>query len=334
VPEDRRVEFFRDMRERLARSPGIVGAAQADILPISGAGWNQVILVDGKVQEDYPNLNRVTPGFFKLMGTPLVAGREFTDSDAVGTPLVAIVNESMARVFYKGESPIGRTFQIEEPPGVARPHYQIVGVVGDTKYREMREPAGPIAYLPSAQEAVPPTYAQFIMRVQGPLGTAWSGVAKTLAQINPTIGVQLQTMDVQIHNTLLPERLMATLSGFFGGLAALIATIGLYGVMSYMVTRRKAEIGIRMALGANAASVIRMVMGESAILVGAGLVAGTVLAIYGARQASALLFELEPGDPATMAMSIAALAAVAIMASYIPAHRASRVDPTVALRQE
>jgi predicted permease len=332
VPEDRRAAFFRDMRERLATSPGVVGAAQADILPISGAGWNQVILVDGKVQESYPNFNRVSPGFFTVTGTRLVAGREFTDTDTTGSPPVAIVNESMARVFYKGESPIGRTFQIEEPPGAPRPLYQIVGVVRDTKYRDMREPAGPIAYLASGQEQAPPTYAQFILRVQGPQAAAWTGIAKTLAQINPTIGVQIQTMDVQIHNTLMPERLMATLSGFFGALAALIATIGLYGVMSYMVTRRKTEIGIRMALGANAWTVIRMVMGESAILVGVGLVAGAVLAIYGARQARTLLFDLEPGDPATLGMSIAALAAVAIMASYVPAYRASRVDPTVALR--
>jgi predicted permease len=334
VPEDRRVDFFREMRERLAGTPGIVGAAQAEILPISGAGWNQVILIDGTVQESYPNFNRVSPGFFKLMGTPLVSGREFTDNDRTGAPPVAIVNESMARTFFKGESPIGRTFQIEEPPGAPRPHYQIVGVVRDTKYRDLREPAGPIAYLPSGQEAAPPTYAQFILRVQGPLGTAWTGIAKTLAQINPTIGVQIQTMEVQIHNTLMPERLMATLSGFFGALAALIATIGLYGVMSYMVTRRKTEIGIRMALGANASTVIRMVMGESAILVGVGLVAGTVLAVYGARQASTLLFGLKPGDPATLAMSIGALGVVAIMASYVPAYRASRVDPTIALREE
>jgi putative ABC transport system permease protein len=152
--------------------------------------------------------------------------------------------------------------------------------------------------------------------------------------VHPAIGLQLDTMNTQIRDTLLPERLMATLSGFFGGLAALIAMVGLYGVMSYMVMRRKTEIGIRMALGADRLTVIRMVMRESAILVAVGIAAGAALAIYGARQASTLLFGLQPGDPSTLALSIVGLAIVAGAASYLPAQRAARMDPAVALREQ
>jgi ABC-type antimicrobial peptide transport system permease subunit len=152
--------------------------------------------------------------------------------------------------------------------------------------------------------------------------------------VDPVISLDIESMDTKISERLVPERLMATLSGFFGALAALIATIGLYGVMSYMVMRRRTEIGIRMALGADATRVVRMVMRESAVLVAAGLAAGAGLAIYGARQASTLLFGLQPGDPATLALATTGLAVVAILASYVPAHRAARVDPTVALRQE
>jgi ABC-type antimicrobial peptide transport system permease subunit len=283
------------------RARGVAGVAQAAIVPVSGSGWNNNILIEGKVQETYPNFNSVSPGYFETLRTGLVAGRDFSAADGAGGARVAIVNESFARKYFAGRSPLGLTFQIQEPPGAPRPEYQVVGVVQDTKYTDVREPLGPIGYFPAAQA-------------------------------NPAIGLQLDPMETQIAETLLPERLMATLSGFFGGLAALIATIGLYGVMSYMVTRRRNEIGIRMALGANPASVVAMVMRESVRLVAAGTVAGAVLAVVAGRWASALLFELEPGDPATLAMSIAALGVVAVVASYLPAHRAARVDPTIALR--
>ena len=217
---------------------------------------------------------------------------------------------------------------------MARPHYQIVGVVADTKYRDLRSPAGPIAYFPAAQEPHPEPFLQVVLRAEGGTGAARAKVAAAIAGVNRSIGVQFQAMDEQITQVLLPERLMAALSGFFGALAALIATIGLYGVMSYIVTRRKIEIGIRMALGADSLTVIRMILRESAILVAVGLAVGAGLAIYGSHQASTLLFGLEPGDPTTLVLAIGGLASVAALASYLPAYRAAHLDPTVALREE
>jgi ABC-type antimicrobial peptide transport system permease subunit len=159
-------------------------------------------------------------------------------------------------------------------------------------------------------------------------------VSSAVAQFNPSIVLQFQTMESQVRDSLLRERLMATLSGFFGMLAGLIATIGLYGVMSYMVARRRNEIGIRMALGADRRQVVRMVMREAGVLLAGGLVVGAVMAVAAARTATTLLFGLEPGDPLTLVMAAITLAGVAMLASYLPALRASRLEPTEALREE
>ena len=334
IPSARLLEAYDAITERVASTPGVAGVAQVNIVPLSGSGWNQSILVDGRVQEGYPNFNRVSPGYFDVMKTRLVSGRDFTPADDRSAPTVAVVNESFARTYFRGVPAVGRTFQVQLPPGVPRPHLQIVGIVGDTKYNYLRNAVGPIVYLPAAQETDPEPFLQLMLRADGSTAAATTNVGETIGRIDRTIGVQIDTMETQIKEALLPERLMATLSGFFGGLAALIATIGLYGVMSYMVTRRRTEIGIRMALGADSLAVIRMVMRESAVLVAVGLAAGAALAVYGARQASTLLFGLEPGDPSTLGLSVVGLAAVAAAASYLPASRAARVDPTVALRQE
>jgi predicted permease len=334
IPEERLLDAFDAITGELARTDGVAGVSPVAIVPISGSGWNDNILIDGKVQENYPNFNRVGPGYFAMMNTPVVAGREFTAADGKGAAPVAIVNASLAAKFFKGASPIGRTFQIQEPPGNPRPHYQIVGVVADTKYNDLRATVGPIVYLPAAQEEKPTPFLQLMLRAEGPMATTSENIVRAVRQVNPSVGLQIETMDRQIREKLLPERLMATLSGFFGALAALIATIGLYGVMSYMVMRRRTEIGIRMALGADSLTVIRMVLRESAVLVALGLAAGAAMALYGARQAETLLFGLEPGDPGTLIVSIVGLALVAALASYLPAYRAAHVDPTVALRQE
>ena len=161
-----------------------------------------------------------------------------------------------------------------------------------------------------------------------------AAVTRAMAEVNPAIAIQYQTVRTQVDQSLLRERLMATLSGFFGGLAVLIATIGLYGVMSYMVARRRMEIGVRMALGADRGTVVRMIVREAAVLLGAGLVIGAVLSVFAARTADTFLYGLKPGDPLTLALAMAGLAAVTLLASWVPARRASRLAPTVALREE
>jgi predicted permease len=334
VPEDRLVPYAQDVTDRLARVPSVAGAAQAAIVPVSGSGWNQRIVVDGKTADAIPHLNRVSPGYFAVIGTPVVAGRDFSSADSTGGPEVAIVSEAFARRFFGSPSVLGRTFQIEEGPDRSRPHYQVVGVVADTKYSSLRSDAGPIAYFPAAHETRPEPYVQLLLRARGAVPPALAEIRRTVAEVNPSIGVELETMDGQIRDVLLPERLMATLSAFFGGLAAVIAMVGLYGVMSYTVARRRNEIGIRMALGADRAAVIRMVLREGAILVTVGTCAGLVLSVLASMGVQTLLFGLQPGDPVTLGVSALALMIVALSASWLPAMRAASVSPVTALREQ
>jgi predicted permease len=333
VPEGERVMKYQELTERLAALPGVWAAAQTYILPVSGSGWNNNLLVDGVRHKDWSNFNAVSPGYFRTMGTPILAGRDFTGHDTAASPKIAIVNESFARKYFGGPNAIGRTFQIDEPPGEPRPFYQVVGLVKDTKYSDLREPFGPIAYYPASQTK-PDLFIQVVIRTTAPLETVTGEVTGAVTMVSPLISIQYQTMEATVQQSLLRERLMATLSGFFGALAALLATIGLYGVMSYMVARRRNEIGIRMALGADRRDVVRMVMREAGVLLIAGLCAGIALAVAAARTASTLLFGLGPGDPATLAIAAGALAAVAALASYLPAQRAARLEPTIALREE
>src|SRR5262245_18803870 len=340
IPVEQLPALFEDVTNRIGGLPGVQSAAQASIVPVSGSGWNNNIVIKGKrytAREEIVNFNSVSAGFFRTMGTAILTGRDFDNrADTSSSPKVAIVNESFSRKFFPGASPIGQTFQIDEAPGKPHPLFQIVGIVQDTKYSNLREPFGPIGFLAASQEdpADATPSLQVVVRAAAPLTTITPQISALVTQVNPSIVVQFQTMQTQVRDSLRRERLMATLSGFFGALAGLIATIGLYGVMSYMVARRRNEIGIRMALGADRRDVVRMVMREAGLLLAAGLVAGGVLAVLAARTASTLLFGLQPGDPATLVMSAIALAGVAMLASYLPALRASRLEPTEALREE
>jgi predicted permease len=334
IPPGRLPDAFEDVIERFRRLPGVVGAAQAFIVPVSGSGMNNTIVLDGKKQSKVVNFNGVSSGYFQTMGTPILAGRDFNAGDTVKSQHVAIVTESFARFFFGGQNPVGRTFQIDEAPGRPRPVYEIVGFARDSKYGDLRDAFEPLVFFPAAQDDDPYPSMKVVLRSNAPLTSTTAAVASATRDVNSAIVLNFTTMQSQVRDSLMRERLMATLSGFFGGLAALIAIIGLYGVMSYSVARRRNEIGIRMALGADRGEVIRMVMREAGLLLVAGLVVGTLAAIAAARSASALLFGLQPHDPATLAMAAGALAAVAALASFLPALRASRLEPTVALREE
>ena len=269
------------------------------------------------------------------MGIALIAGRDFDDRDAAAAPKVAIVSESFARVYFGGANPLGRTFQTDVAPGVQRPTYTIVGLARDTKYNDLRQPFAPEFYAPAVQDPQYPLGSlKLVFRSSQPLETVTAAVAALAREENPAIVVDFRTMASQLHDSLLRERLMASLSGFFGGLAALIAAIGLYGVMSYTVARRRNEIGVRIALGADRRQVMRMVMGEAGGLLAAGLAIGVAAALAVTRFASALLFGVTPRDPATLGAAVVGLALVAALASYVPALRASRLEPIEALRDE
>ena len=213
------------------------------------------------------------------MGTPILAGRDFNASDSLNSQKAAIVSEQFAAKFFGGGSPVGRTFQIEQGVGVERPLYQIVGLVKDAKYTNLREEFTPIAFLAAAQEKELDPSLQIVVRSSAPLATLTTGVTGAVAGAAPSAIIQFQTLNSMVRDSLMRERLMATLSGFFGLLAGLLATIGLYGVMSYMVERRRNEIGIRIALGADRGSVIGMIMREAGGLLGVGLIVGGLAAV-------------------------------------------------------
>jgi predicted permease len=325
---------YREIVDRLRSHPRVAAAATTTIVPVSGGGWNNRILIDGVVQKDYPNFNAVSPGFFKTMGTPILAGRDFEPRDTPAAPRVAIINQRFARDFYAGRDPLGRTFQIEEPPGSPRPLYQVIGVVRNSKYTDLREPFKPIAFLAEAQQLQSEPFRSLVVRsTVSPLELSRI-IRRAAAASSPAIALELRGFDSMIRDSLLRERLMALLSGFFGGLAVLLAIIGLYGVMSYMVERRRGEIGIRIALGASRRAVVRLILRETTLLLFAGLAAGALLAVAAAQTARAMLFGLEPSDPLTLISALALLTAVALAASYLPARRAARLEPTVALREE
>jgi putative ABC transport system permease protein len=276
----------------------------------------------------------VGPGYFDILGIRLIAGRDFDARDTPESPRVAIVSESFARALFPGRDAIGQSFDVETRPGQPRRTFQVVGIANDTKYTSLRDSFEPLVHVAVTQEQQQRPLARITVATSTDMASTTAAVTRALGEINPAIAIRYQSVREQLAQSLTRERLMATLSGFFGGLAVLIATLGLYGVMSYVVARRRVEIGVRMALGADPGSVLRMIVREAGVLLAAGLVIGGVLSVFAARTAETFLFGLKPGDPVTLALAMASLASVTLMASWIPAMRAARVQPTVALREE
>jgi putative ABC transport system permease protein len=335
LPVERREPFRKDLLEHIRAIPGIESAADTSIVPLSGSGWNEEFFVDGKPDhKGEANFDRITPNYFKTLETALLAGRDFDERDTLTSPKVAIVNETFAKKYMDGKNPVGRTFIIDEYVGRPRPMYTIVGMAHDTKYYALREDTDPLIYVASSQNDEPSQDGQFLIRTAGPASGLLSSLKQTVSAANPQISLNFHILSTDVKEGLLRERLMATLSGFFGFLAAILATIGLYGVISYTVARRTNEIGVRMALGAQRSNIVSMIMREAGMLVVIGIVVGTGLAIAVAKTAASLLFGLKPRDPWTLIAAVIALAAVAALASFLPAFRASRLDPMVALRDE
>jgi putative ABC transport system permease protein len=334
IPVDGRIEFRRRILEKIAAIPGVASVAHTNIVPLGGSGWGQSIKIDGKKQQGSPRLSSITAGYFRTMSTPLLAGRDFDAHDTTNGVKVAIVNEAFAKKYYGGANPVGRIFAIEGDRTKPDQPFEIVGMVKNTKYYELREDFRPIGFFPDTQDTRPGPYAQILIRADLPLDALVAAVKHNLTEVSPEINIEFRPFRTQILNGLLQERLMATLSGFFGALAAILAVIGLYGVISYMVARRTNEIGIRMALGADSGGIVRLILREALLLLGIGIAAGVGLSLAAARTASSMLFGLKPYDPPTLVFAITALALVAVAASYIPARRAAGVDPMIALREE
>jgi len=332
-----RINFGYELLQRIRAIPGVDNAAVAETIPLSGNGEMHDILpgISEPLEDQNPvsAFNHVSPGFFQALQAPLLAGRDFNDHDVTGSPLVAIVNETMARKILKTGNPVGTMFRVRRLSKISGP-FEIVGLVKDSKYLDLREESLPIVYLPIQQDPRPDQDAQILICSSLPLPELTSAVKDAANSAHPGLDLSFFGFHTMIEERLLGERLMAKLSGFFGGLAVLLAVIGLYGVISYMVARRRNEIGIRMSLGADRRSIIALVLRESVLLLSIGLGCGVALALAASRAATSLLFGLKPHDPATLAMATVILAAIALTASYIPASRASKLDPVVTLRNE
>ena len=336
VPVGRRAQFYRDLLARVRATPGVEQAATSSNLQLAGSYWNDAVEVPGKrrVENVYPWFNRVSGAYFRTMRIPLVSGRDFDDRDSPASTPVAIVNQEFGKIFYAGENPIGREFRILVGPNEPEQRFQVVGVVKNSKYGNMREKLKAIAYVCATQNKEPGLDTNLIVRSTAAPGVFTAALKGAMLEQAPGISLQFRIYETQIWESLLRDRLMATLSGFFGFLAVVLATVGLYGVISYMVARRRSEIGIRMALGANRSEVMSLILREAGLLLGVGLAIGTAASLAAGRTASSLLFGLKPTDPFTIAFSIVLLTLVALLASFLPALRASRLEPMLALREE
>ena len=336
-PEDRRLAVFRDILERLRTTPGVRRASASNMTPVSDGFWNSFIKLEGPEAASRDRsliyLNQVSEGYFETVGTPMLAGRDFNSRDTLASTNVAVVNEALAAKYFGRANPLGRRFRTQEG-GDFGPPIEIVGVVKDAKYNSLRDGPTPTAYFAASQSKRPSVFMNFELLTASSPTDVIPGVKKTVEQVNRGITLEFIPLAVQVSESLTRERLLATLSSFFGALALLLAMIGLYGVMSYNVARRRNEIGIRMALGAERSSVLRMVFGEVGLLAGVGLGVGIIVALSAARLVSVFLYGLTPTDPLTLLLAAAVLAVVAAFAGYLPARRASRLDPLSALREE
>ena len=336
IAPERRLGFRREMLDGIRAIPGVEAAAETNIVPLSGnARSNSVWMDGGDTQRRLDtSFSRIGPNYFQTLNIPLLTGRDFNDHDAANTPKVAIVNETFARKLLDGVNPVGRRFRIEATPRDPESVYEIVALVKDTKYEDLRENFGPIAYLANLQDPRPGTGGQFLIKSNLPQAELTAAVKRVLAEVNPAISIKFLDFKTMIRESMMRNRLMATLSGFFGLLALLLASIGLYGILSYGVASRTKEIGIRMALGARSCEVLSLILREALLLVLVGVALGLPVVFVATRFASALLFGLTPTDPLSLSVAALLLFAVAFVAGYLPARRATKVDPLVALRYE
>ncbi|HYO80820.1 MAG TPA: FtsX-like permease family protein [Bryobacteraceae bacterium] len=328
--------FYGEVAARLALLPGVESVSASGATPIQGCCWWDPIQVEGyrpaPAEDMKTYFERVAPAYFATMGIRLLRGREFANTDTLASTSVAIVNESFARRFFPDGDAVGRIIAL--PPSYKLRGMQIVGVVADVSFRDLRSPVRQAAYFPLAQDPQSGESLNMLVRTKGQLMTLHEEVRRTVRSLDPSVPVTVRTLADEIENTITYERLLALLSAFFGAVALVLAAVGLYGMLSYGVVRRTAEIGVRVALGASQGSVVWLVTRQSIALVLIGITLGCAAATALTRYAEGLLFGIKATDPLTIATASAGLVVVAAMAAWIPARRATAVDPVQALRYE
>ncbi len=335
IPTAQKYAYKQGLLEKMRAVPGIASAAEVEILPLSGSGTDNSVWKDGAPASKIDsNFNWASDAYLRTVGTALLSGRDFNERDTVASLKVAIVNQSFVGKLGFSGNPIGQRFRREATPSEPESVFEIVGVVRDSKYYSLREEFTPIAFLPVLQKPVPAPFNQFVIRSTLPLANTTSGIRNAIRQVNPAIGLDLRTFETNVREGLLRERLLATLSSFFGILAVLIASLGIYGVMSYLVARRTNEIGVRIALGASRRNILSLILRQAAMLLAAGLAVGALLAALVTGAMQSMLFGFAPHDVGMLGLSVLLLSVVTLLASYIPARRAAGMQPMKALRQE
>jgi putative ABC transport system permease protein len=326
-----------EILRRIRAVPGVASASMSMVTPVGHFGWNEFVLAPGfspaSRQDSLAFFNHVSEGYFATLGTQQLAGRDITAADVAQGRSVAVINLTMARRVFGSDHPIGRTFRT--PVGdSASPPREVIGVVRDAKYQRLDEQPKAMAYFPYGVGIPAGTVVNFEIRTARPMASIVSDIERITAEESQAITLEIRTLDAQISESLTRPRMLAALSGFFGGLALLLAVIGLYGTMSYNVTQRRTEIGIRMALGAGNRRVLRMVVGEAGRLIAVGIAVGAALAVATTRLLSTFVYGLTATDPATLALSALGLVVIAMLAAAAPAWRAARLEPMTALRED
>jgi putative ABC transport system permease protein len=335
--------FVNEILERVRTIPGVADAGTIHRLPLtnsfaSSSSWSRADQPEPPLDERQTSeVSVITSGYFGTMRIPIVAGRNFDSRDRSDVPHVAIINQTLANRYYPREDPVGKRLRLRWGPTL---QFEIVGVAGDSRTGlsgggngGLREQPGPIVFLNNAQEPSP--FASLVVRTTGePLATV-TAVREQIRAVNPNQGVSdIQTMEQVVLDSIANIRLQTILLGGFASLALLLASIGLYGVTSYSVEHRRREMGVRLALGAGRGSVLRLVLGQGLRLTTGGLVVGLIGALAVTRYLETLLYEVQPTDPSVFAAVFGVLIATAMLACYLPARRATRVDPALVLRDE
>jgi len=331
---EQRASLDQELDHRLRGLPGVVSASRSFIEPLGDDNWIDEIVTDLSSARSEPiYFNLVTPEYFATLRTPIIAGRNFNDSDTRNSPRVAIINQTLARSYFAGVNPVGHRiekFAANKPPA----WIEIVGLMKDSKYEQVSEKTKPTVFLPATQPFDVSTVEQYEVRTAAAPETLIPEVQRAMAEVNPRLPVEFHTMSEHVGDSVAQQRLIAELAGFFGALALVLAMIGLYGVLSYAVNQRQVEFGIRMALGAQPSSILRLVMSDTLAVLAGGIIVGVGLSLATVRLLQKMLFGLSPYDATTTLMAIGILGAVGFFAGFLPARRATRVDPMVALRYE